>query len=502
MSAEPLPLENPEPLGITEAEVRLGYDIHPRMAAFLVVMATAVGAVVRTAPFGGNPFPLNEGGTVYELVRSLLTHGFNVPFDFNYNGLALPFASPPVPIFLIGFVAGGFNIPIPYAQPLVGVGISILTIPVVYLLARQLLESRQGAAGAAFAFALLPHAFEWLVPGSGAARGLALILSMLALQQALVLMRRASWVNAINVGVLFGLTVLTSLRGSVLLGLSIWLFALFHARRPRLLPLAGLAFLAAALTTWSWLEVVISKHGIGAIASALVAGSDPATSLKTLLSFNLSGAPILDVLSILGVVGAVALLVERRPLLPLWFLLLFVVDQRIGISYAMVPFAMMVSHAATEVVVRWPEALHLRERGARLDRYTTALLAGILLMVALLGALAAPLAADSPLRSLDDEAITSMVWARDHLNPESRFVVLTPTRWETDTYGTWFPAIAGMQNVGSVQGYEWLGLDRFAAQQQRHTAIAACASHTIDCVERWIAGQQTSGCVPPHLRSS
>src|SRR5437660_88525 len=62
MSAEPLPLELPEPLGIAEAEVRLGYDIHPRMAGFLVVVATAVGAVVRIAPFGGNPFPLNEGG--------------------------------------------------------------------------------------------------------------------------------------------------------------------------------------------------------------------------------------------------------------------------------------------------------------------------------------------------------------------------------------------------------------------------------------------------------
>ena len=115
------------------------------------------------------------------------------------------------------------------------------------------------------------------------------------------------------------------------------IFALFRARRTRLVPLLGLGLLAGGLTTWSWLDVVISKHGVGAIASALVAGSDPGTSLKTLLSFNLSGAPILDVLSILGVVGAVALLIERRPLLPLWFLVLFTVDQRSGISYAMVP---------------------------------------------------------------------------------------------------------------------------------------------------------------------
>src|SRR5438132_2120726 len=112
MSAQPLPLEQPEPVDIAEAEVRLGYDIHHRMAGVLLAAATAVGAVVRVAPFAGHPFPLNEGGSVYELVRALLSHGYNVPFDFNYNGLALPFASPPVPIFLIAFVAGGFNIPI------------------------------------------------------------------------------------------------------------------------------------------------------------------------------------------------------------------------------------------------------------------------------------------------------------------------------------------------------------------------------------------------------
>jgi len=450
-----------------------------------------VGAVVRVAPFAGHPFPLNEGGSVYELVRALLNHGYNVPFDFSYNGLALPFASPPVPIFLIAFVAGGFNIPIPFAQTLVAVGVSIVTVPVVYLLARQLLETRQAAVGAAFAYALLPHAFEWLVTGSGAARGLGLIFMILALHQAFVTLRRASWVTTINAGVLSGLTVLSSLRAAVLLGLSLVIFALFRARRTRLVPLLGLGLLASGLTTWSWLDVVISKHGVGAIASALVAGSDPATSLKTLLSFNLSGAPILDVLSILGVVGAVALLIERRPLLPLWFLVLFTVDQRSGISYAMVPFAMMASHAATEVVVRWPAVLHLRERGARLDRYTTALLASVLLMAALLGALTTSVSQDTPLRGVDDDGITAMVWARDNLNPGSRFVVLAPSRWETDSYGSWFPAVANMQNLGTVQGYEWLGLTAFSAQQERHAQIVDCAPHTIDCIQHWISTQGT-----------
>src|SRR5258708_3747409 len=124
-------LEGPTPPDIALVEVRLGYDISPRLAGVLVLAATAVGAVVRVAPFAGHPFPLNEGGLVYEMVRSLLAHGFNVPFDVNYNGLNLPFASPPVPIFLIGFVSGGFNIPVPYAQTLVGVAISALTVPVV-----------------------------------------------------------------------------------------------------------------------------------------------------------------------------------------------------------------------------------------------------------------------------------------------------------------------------------------------------------------------------------
>lgn len=479
-------IEESAPPDIAVVEASLGYDIHPRMALVLLGAATAVGAIARVAPFAGHAFPLNEGGLVYELVRSLLAHGFAVPFDVNYNGLDIPFAYPPVAIFLIGFVAGGFHIPIPYAQTLVAVAASILTVPVVYLLARHIVSTRQTAVGAAFAYALMPHAFDWLVTGSGAPRAIALLFMVLALQQALLTIDRGSWVSAVNTGVLSGLTLLTLPRAAFLLLLSIVVLAAFRARRPRLLSLGLLALLAAALTSWAWLDVVISKHGLAAVMSAIIAGIDPGTSLRTLLSFDLSGAPILDVLSILGVVGGVALLLERKALLPAWFLVLFMVDERAGTSYAMVPFSLMASHAATEIVVRWPAVLHLSGRRLRLDHVTAIVLAGVLFLAALLGSLTAPVSAHTPLRGVGDDGLTAMVWIRDNLNPGSRFVVMSPDPWETDAYGSWLPAISRMQNVASVQGYEWLGLDASAAQQLRHDEIQACVPHTIDCVESWI----------------
>ena len=74
-------LQEPPPPDIGVVEVRLGYDISPRMAGVLILAATAVGAVVRVAPFAGHPFPLNEGGLVYEMVRSLLAPALVRVFD-------------------------------------------------------------------------------------------------------------------------------------------------------------------------------------------------------------------------------------------------------------------------------------------------------------------------------------------------------------------------------------------------------------------------------------
>src|SRR5439155_3082934 len=193
-----------------------------------------------------------------------------------------------------------------------------------------------------------------------------------------------------------------------------------------------------------------------------------------------------------GVVGAVALLLERRLLLPIWFLVLFAIDQRSGISDSLVPFAMRASHAATYVVVRWPAALLASGKGVAWDRYAASLLAAVLLLAALLGALTTTVAQETPLRGVDSDGIDAMVWIRDNLNPESRFVVLAPSSWETDSYGSWFPAIARMQNIGAVQGYEWLGLDAFAAQKERHAEIQACVPHTVDCIEGWIRSQATA----------
>ena len=470
-------------------EAQLGWDLHPTTAWILVVIATALGAVVRVAPFGGQAFPLNDGGLPYEQIRAVLAHGFAIPFDVNYNGLELPFASPPVALYVVAATSAVLSIPIPQAQALIAVAASILTIPMLYAVARQLLTSRQVAVGAAFAFALTPHAYEWLIAGSGPARGIGLLLVLFAIQQFLLAMRRGAWVNALNAGALTGLTVLTIPRGAFLLVISLVLLGIFEARPVRLLRMALIVAVAAAATASVWVDVTVSRHGVQAVTAAVVAGSDPATSLKILLSFSLSGAPILDILSILGVVGAVALLLERRFLLPLWFVILFLVDQRSGITYAMVPFSMMVSHAATEIVLRWPEAIHLRGWHVRMDRYTAIVLSSVVLLSMMVGALTASASADSPMHRVSPNGLVAMAWVRDHLNPGSRVVVLTPDRWEVDAYGTWLPAVGGVQSVATVQGYEWLGLDKLAEQIGRHAAVQDCVAHTIDCLESWIHDQ-------------
>ncbi len=59
--------------------------------------------------------------------------------------------------------------------------VSTLTIPVVYLVARELLPSRFQALLATWAFALLPRAFDWSIAGGGVTRSLGMLLAVLAI---------------------------------------------------------------------------------------------------------------------------------------------------------------------------------------------------------------------------------------------------------------------------------------------------------------------------------
>jgi hypothetical protein len=66
-------------------------------------------------------------------------------------------------------------------------------------------------------------------------------------------------------------------------------------------------------------------------------------------------------------------------------------------------------------------------------------------------------------------------------------VIVGRGRWEIDATSEWFPAISGRRSVGTVQGYEWLGGERWDAQRRAYAELQKCAADVLSCIPGWAA---------------
>ena len=175
-------------------------------------------------------FPLNDGGLFFTMTRDLQAAGFVLPATTTYNDLAIPFAYPPLGFYIAGLLSSAFGVALLPLFQFLPLLFSTLTIPVLYLIAREILGSRFQALVATWAFALLPRGFEWLVVGGGLTRSLGLLLGLLAILEGIRFFRTSRPRHGIAMGVLAGLTALSHPEAVLFTGLSLLLMFLAYGR--------------------------------------------------------------------------------------------------------------------------------------------------------------------------------------------------------------------------------------------------------------------------------
>jgi hypothetical protein len=152
----------------------------------MVAMAILYAVFVRGLPVVTAGFPLGDGGLFEVMAGEIRRNDFLLPAFTSYNGGAIPFAYPPVGLYLLAVIPGD---PI-FTERWLPLLISLATIPVGWRIATQFTGERR-ASIAAFLFALTPAAYQWLIMGGGVTRGVATLLSMLAVLA--LLERRPGW---------------------------------------------------------------------------------------------------------------------------------------------------------------------------------------------------------------------------------------------------------------------------------------------------------------------
>lgn len=444
--------------------------------ALAAAAATLVGFLVRALPVLRADFPLHDGGLLYAMAGDLRSNGFALPAYTSYNGGSLPFAYPPLSLYA-GAGLNALGVPLTVVLHYLPLILSAASVPLVFLAVRALLTERHAVA-AAFAFALMPSAYDWIIVGGGLTRAFGLVLGLVTIWQAARLTVDPSWRRAVVAGVAGGLTVLSHPYAAAFAVLSVGLILAWRARTMRAWRCAGLALLIAAVVVTPWVWAVASMHGLAPLLSGGGSRSQVGVSVASLLFEDVTGATFSVFLGI-ALIGFVAELARRRFLLPVWLVTTFVVLVGGGWIMPMLPMSMLIAVAVVDVVIPGVGSLVS-------GRSPLPTVMAVLLCAGLLASLGVGYVIITPLWPLSADQRTAMAWVEADTPGSATFAVVTGQPWALDTASEWFPALARRVSLGTAQGYEWTS--DWDARVDEAITLQACASAPdIKCLSQWAA---------------
>lgn len=456
-------------------------------AWFGVAVAMLLGGLVRGIPLLNADFPLNDGGLFTTMIHDLVNGGFLLPAVTAYNALEIPFAYPPLGFYVAGSVHAVSGIPVIDLLRVLPFLFSLLTIPAMYWLGAGVLGSRTGGVVAALSFALVPRAYLYLVSGGGMTRSPGLLLAVIALALAwrLASNPRPGWRGALLLGLVGALTVLAHFQAALFVAVGALLFAMAASdRRAYLVALVKSGAIGLVLVI-PWLIVVVGNHGWDPLLSAAGSGSDPLQGFGNLFSLRFTELFFFDVITLAGAVGLIVALIRREALLPIWLVATLLVDGRAGSTFSMVPLSLLAGYGLAALAPAPLREVGLQPwRFMRQHPWSSAGIAAVVVTLFLASYVSAirPL---SPMHALNEEQRAGMEWVGTHLPSDAVLAAVTDSEWAKDAVSEWLPTLAIRRSAATVQGYEWLGAERYAAQQAAYRSLQRCARDVLPCVIAW-----------------
>ncbi len=460
-----------------------------------LIGAIACGVTVRAVYVVGADFPLNDGGMFYSAVQDLKASHYALPEYMSYNGGQIPFAYPPLGLYIAAAFSSVPGISVLAAVRFLPLLFSCLTLAAFYPLARTMLHSRRQAFVAVWVFALLPRAFDWEIVGGGLTRSPGFLFALVALTFGYrALAEDGSRRQGITCGLATGLALLAHLEMAWFVAASLALFTAMHGQRGRFrsraATTAGILVVAVAVSSPWWVTNLVRFGADPFLAAASTGGH---SSLSFLAAVGPSPAdetlfPVLTALALLGVLIAAN---RRDYWLAVWPLVLFIADPRKASTSACVPLALLAAMAVCEGIGRVLAAQQSRDGDGEPPMSWTGRQRAFgycLMGFGYLAALLSPISPRSPLHSLSPPARDSIAWIVQETEPGSRFAVVTGNPlWATDAASEWFPALTGRVSIATPQGREWLRNPSFKSTTESFEDLQACHDSGLSCLDEWQA---------------
>jgi hypothetical protein len=463
---------------------------------FAVTFAVLLGGYVRFYPAAIVDFPLNDGGMFYQMTQDLLDHNFSLPVYTSYNGNGIPFGYPPLAFYLMAALQRFFHLEIIDQLHFLPALFSTLCIPAVYFLSRSMTGSKGRSIFAAFAYALMPNSYLWLIMGGGITRALGLLLGILAVLSVWEMFRKPRLPALLWSILTCSLTILSHPEITWFVFLTALLIGLRYGLNKRGILFAGLTIAGILLLTSPWWSVIMHRFGA---ALFLNAGQTGGFFNLSILLFFFTGESFSTILAVVALFGLFAELARRRYFLAVWLLVIAILSPRDGQLVATIPGAILVGSGIVWVLMPGLASSAMRahtdiqplEEIMQVKIFKLVL--GILLVFTLIGAMAVPYLGSTRTMALSQDDRQAMEWAFQNTPAGSTFALLTgEDGWHTDRISEWFPALSKRISVATVQGSEWLPDQEFKKRIERHDLLQICAEKDFSCILTWAENNNIS----------
>ncbi len=453
------------------------------------------GLSVRLIAIGHGDFPINDGGMFYQAITQIQAVHFRLPADLHYNGLSIPFAYSPLGFYVAGLISSATGASVVQLLRILPLIFSLATIVAFMAFANDYLRDHATVVVASLAFALVPRSQNWEIMGGGLTRGLAFFFGILTLWQLYRLFTSPSRASLILASVFGALTCLSHIEIAWFVAFSAVFFFLVLGRSRAGLRDSLLVGAGVLLLTSPWWVSIVARDGLAPFQNAGQSGASALSNIIALLFvFNWGDEPRFPLFGALAALGIIVSLRSGKTLLPLWVLVILILDTRKFQTDAMIPLSFMVGIAVVRFLIplmsetgtRWlahdDVAKRAGSRATALGRWLSPVVVALMLGYGWMSSVAASTGSYTPLSANEREA---MAWAQASTPENARFALITGDAWAFDRSSEWFPALSGRESIATVQGYEWAPDNGFAKQEALYKELQACSTETPACIAAW-----------------
>lgn len=466
----------------------LGNDITTESrytTVILLGLAALLGGIVRFAGLSRTAYPLNDGGLFHVMIQSLQANQYHLPSTYEYNGLILPFAYPPLGFFITGLTSDLFHQSIMEIMRFLPPLISTLTIPAFYFLARSITPSRPVVLLGTFAFAFLPRSYDWIIMGGGITRSFGFLFAILTIAFTCRMVTNPHPQDVPLAAILASLTILTHPEAALQAAYACLLLVVFFCRSRKSLIYVLITAVLTFLLTSPWWVTMLTRHGLEPYIAAANSPQNNQTDrvnlvIRLVLLFRLEFADeaYLPMITILGMIGLFLALGRKDWFLPFWLTSTLLLEPRSAPQYMVLPLSIMAAQTISVIILPALQSL-----GAKL---INPIFLGMLLAYSLTSALAITDRVAAEITVLPPER-KAMDWVKQNTPADSIFILITGKMPLRDPISEWFPVLAQRVSLATVFGREWIAEPPFSTRLVEYDELQACRSQNPDCLDAWSA---------------